>query len=301
MAPSIESQALKELFKKLTAAFPKDGDPFLTRCVYDQVHTAAAEAPGVSYENIDAGGIPALWITPEDASRDHVILYMHGGAFQFGSSNGHRKLASHLAKACNCVSVSADYRLTPEHPFPAGLNDCMTVYKWLLDKGYKAGNVVVAGDSCGGGLSASVPLKAIEQGLPIPGAAVSMSPWYDMNGGYDSYTTNAENDMISAAEGMEVNADKYLAGNTTRDDPLVSPIRADLSGLPPTWISCPGHDILVDQGRLFAEKARNAGVEVVLEIHEGQQHVMEFMAGRAPEADESLKRIGEWVRKKIGS
>lgn len=300
MAPSKESQALKELFKKLTASFPKDGDPFLTRCVYDQVHTAGAEPTGVSYENILADGVPALWITPENASRDHVILYMHGGAFQFGSSNGHRKLAAHLAKACNCVSVSVDYRLTPEHPFPAGLDDCVAVYKWLLEKGYQAQKVVVAGDSCGGGLSASVPLAALQQGLSIPGAAVAMSPWYDLNGGYESYKTNAENDMISAAEGMDVNADKYLAG-ASREDPLASPMRADMSGLPPTWISCPGHDILVDQGRIFAEKANKAGVEVVLEVHEGQQHVMEFMAGKAPEADESLKRIGEWVRKKIGS
>lgn len=181
------------------------------------------------------------------------------------------------------------------------LDDCVSAYKWLLDRGYKAENIVVAGDSCGGGLSASVPLAVVKKGLPNPGASVSMSPWYDLTLGGESFKSNADKDFIQTEEGVTTLADRYVAGGTSKKDPLVSPIFADLSGLPPTWISCAGHDMLRDQGVVLAEKAKKAGVEVVLEVHEGQQHVMEFMAGKAPEADGSIKRIGEWVRKKIGS
>ncbi|KAK3717450.1 ATP synthase mitochondrial F1 complex assembly factor 2 [Vermiconidia calcicola] len=297
MAPSKESAALKELFEGFAAAFPADGDPYLSRAIYDQVHKAATEASGVAYEDTTAGGRPCIWIRPESASTKHVILFMHGGGFSFGSPNGHRKLAAHLAKACNF-----DYRLTPENPYPAPLDDCVAAYKWLLDQGYEAKNIVVAGDSCGGGLSTSLPLAAVQQGLPNPGAAVSLSPWYDLtckNG--ESFSSNEQNDVLNTKEFVQVIADRYVAGGTSKEDPLVSPLFADLSGLPPTWISVGGFDMLRDQGVLLAEKAKKEGAEVVLEVHEGQQHVMEFMAGNAPEADESLRRIGQWVREKIGS
>ena len=269
--------------------------------ISDQVHKAAAEAPGVSYESIIAAERPALWIVPQNASKKHVVLFMHGGGYSFGSPNGHRKLAAHLAKACNCVSLSVDYRLTPEHPFPAPVDDCVNAYKWLLDQGYDAANIVVAGDSCGGGLSTSVPLAAVERGLPNPAAAVSLSPWYDLTASEGTMITNDQNDVLNTKEFVKVIADRFVAGGTSKEHPLVSPLFADLSGLCPTWISCGGYDMLCDQGERLAEKAKKQGVEIVLEVHEGQQHVMEFMAGNAPEADESLKRIGEWVRKKIGS
>ncbi|KAK3703257.1 hypothetical protein LTR37_014597 [Vermiconidia calcicola] len=283
MAPSKESAALRELFEGFAAAFPADGDPYLSRAIYDQVHKAATEASGVSYEDTTAGGRPCIWIRPENASTKHVVLFMHGGGFSFGSPSGHRKLAAHLAKA-------------------SPLDDCVAAYKWLLDQGYEAKKIVVAGDSCGGGLSTSLPLAAVKQGLPNPGAAVSLSPWYDLtckNG--DSFSTNEQNDVLNTKEFVQVIADRYVAGGTSKEDPLVSPLFADLSGLPPTWVSVGGFDMLRDQGVLLAEKAKKEGAEIVLEVHEGQQHVMEFMAGNAPEADESLRRIGQWVREKIGS
>ncbi len=199
------------------------------------------------------------------------------------------------------MCLSTDYRLTPEHAFPVPLDDCVAAYKWLLDQGYKAEHIVVAGDSCGGGFSTTVPLAAVERGLPNPGAAVSLSPWYDKTGGGESFTSNLDKDVLGTQEDMKVITDRYIAGGTSPEHPLVSPIFADLSGLPPTWISCAGYDMLRDQGVLLAEKAKKQGAEIVLEIHEGQQHVMEFMAGNAPEAIDSLKRIGEWVRKKVGS
>ena len=301
MAPSQQSKALAELFKQFGAAFPADGDPYLSRCIYDQVHTAASEATGVLYEDVTVADRPCLWIRPQDASTKHVVLFMHGGGFSFGSPNGHRKLAAHLAKACNCVSLSVDYRLTPEHPFPAPLDDCVAAYKWLLDQGFEAAHIVTAGDSCGGALATTVSLAVMQRGLPKPGAAVSLSPWYDLTHGGESFTTNKDNDVINSMEFVEVIASRYVAGGTSRENPLVSPGFGDLKDLPPHWISVAGYDMLRDQGVFVAEKAKKQGVEVVLEVHEGQQHVMELMAGKAPEADDSIRRIGEWVRKKIGS
>ena len=194
-----------------------------------------------------------------------------------------------------------DYRLTPEHPYPAPLDDCVAAYKWLLDQGFDAAHIVTAGDSCGGGLSTSVPLAVMQKGWPKPGCAVSLSPWYDLTNSGETMKTNEQNDVLNTTDFVNMLADRYTKGGASRKDPLISPLFADLKGLPPHWISCAGYDQLRDNGERLADKAKAQGVEVVLEVHEGQQHVMEFMAGKAPEADGSIKRIGEWVRQKIGS
>lgn len=177
----------------------------------------------------------------------------------------------------------------------------MNAYKWLLDNGYSAENIIFAGDSAGGSLATGVPLAAMARGLPKPAASVALSPCYDLTHVGETMKTNADNDVLNGMEFCTMLADRYTAGKVAKDDPMVSPIFADLKDLPPQWISCGGHDMLLDNGTRLAEKAKAAGVEVVLEVHEGQQHVMEFMAGKAPEADDSIARIGEWASKKIGS
>lgn len=303
MGASKESQELVALFKLIKSKFPPDTnpDPYLSRCLYDQVHTVATEAEGVSYKTIEVAGRTALWIQPEGASANHVIAFYHGGGFTMGSPNGHRKLSAHLAKSCNCVALSIDYRLTPEHPYPAPLDDCVAAYKWLLDQGFSASNIVTAGDSCGGGLATAVPLSAARRGLPPPGAAVALSPWYDATGSGASMVENADKDVLGSAESIRELARMYTADGASPEDPLISPLFADPTGLPPHWISCGGYDTLRDQGIAFAEKAKAAGVDVVLDVCPEQQHVYEFMAGKSPEAIDSLQRIGKWVRSKIGS
>lgn len=290
---------------------PEDDNAFLARVVYDQLTTIACEASDVTYEDIslpsEAGNYrgPAKWVKPLQASKDRVLLFMHGGGYNFGSLTSHRMLCAHLAKACNSLALMVDYRLTPEAPYPAALDDCVAAYKWLLDQGFRAENIVTIGDSCGGGLATTVPLKAIRDGLPRPGAAVAMSPWTDMVGqDSESLKANAQNDALSTTEGIGKLAKRYCQGGASFDDPLISPIYIDeteLKKLPPHWISCAGYDLLLNDGTRMAEKLDKAGVEVVLKIHEGQQHVMEFMTSTAPESDQSIKDIGQWVRKKIGS
>ncbi|KAF7190088.1 Esterase [Pseudocercospora fuligena] len=303
MCPSQESGALKELFQIISSQFPQDDNPALERVVYDQVHKAASEAPGVTYESATVAGRPAIWIRPEGASPTHAMLYMHGGGYSFGSTQSHRKFSAHLAKACNTPALSIDYRLTPEHPYPAPLDDCVNAYKYLLDQGIPAKNIAIAGDSCGGCLSAAVPLAAIQRGLPVPGVSISMSPLYDQTASGPTFDSNEANDVLNTKPFVNKLAERYTNGNKElRKDPLVSPLFApDFSVFPPTWISAAGHDMLLSDVEAFAEKLQKAGVEVVLKVHDQQQHVFEFMAGKAPEADMSIRDIGAWTREKIGS
>lgn len=312
--PSKQSQSLATLFKTFGANFPSDGNHFIERCIYDQVQKAGAECPSVSSEDIvisaDGLSVPCKWFRPNDVKDvEYVVLFMHGGGFCFGSPTGHRNLTAHLANACGCPALSVDYRLAPEHKYPAAIDDCIAAYKYLLtDLKYPANKIVVAGDSCGGCLSISVPLAAIQQGLPIPAASVSLSPCYDLttqDGG--TMDTNEDNDVLNAKPFCKLLADHYVEGNAVgakKSDLLISPLLAsdeELAKVPPHWISAAGHDMLRDHGERMAEKLRRVGVEAMLEVHEGQQHVMEFMAGKAPEADKSLKDIGKWVKGKVGA
>jgi epsilon-lactone hydrolase len=202
-----------------------------------------------------------------------------------------------------------DYRLTPEHPYPAALDDCVHAFRWLTDiqYGYKPHQIVVVGDSCGGGLSATVPLKIARNGWKGAGAAVSLSPWYDcVSQESASLKTNMGKDALGSTDNLHV-LEKMCTdeGKAAKaDDPLISALYAsdeELKKLPPTYISCGGCDMLLDDGTRFAEKLKKVGVDHVLKVAEGEQHVFEFKAGRDDVANASIKAIGEWVRKKIGS
>jgi len=315
MAPSKESGALKAIFTTFAAKMPQDGNPYLQRVIYDQLQNVASEAPDVTYEDISLPGYesgekyrgPAKWVKPHNGSKSHILLFMHGGGYSFGSLNSHRKMCAHFATSCNALALMVDYRMTPEHAYPAAIDDCVSAYKYLLDQGFKPENVVMIGDSCGGGLATTVPLKAAREGLPKPGASVALSPWTDCaNATSESIKSNAQNDALSAQESIDLLAERYVdAAGASRQDPLISPIYAEEAELkracPPHWFSCAGHDMLLNDGTRMAKRLEKAGVEVVLKIYEGQQHVFEFMAGKAPEVDQSISEVGEWVRKKIGS
>lgn len=309
MAPSPESRKLGELFKWISANFPTDGNQELERLCYGRVREAGTEASGVSISDLvsSAAGlkVPGKWFTPEGTnSSKHVVLFCHGGGFSFGSCDSHRKLTAHLAKACGCPALSVDYRLAPENKYPAALDDCVAGYQHLLDQGYDAAKIIVAGDSVGGCLSAAVPLAAMRRGLPVMGASVALSPLYDQStveGG--TMVSNKDKDFINTAEFVTLLGDRYLGGTgASRTDSTVSPLFAsddELKRMPPTWISIAGDDMLRDHGERMAAKLKKAGVDVVSVVQEGQQHVMEFMVGRAPEADESISDIATWVKSKV--
>jgi len=227
------------------------------------------------------------------------VLCFHGGGFISGSIYTHRKLFGHLAKAIGARALITDYRRTPVHSHPAPLEDTTAAYRWLLDQGIDAELVAVSGDSSGGGLAISTMLRARELGLPTAAALLLMSPWVDMTVSADTYQSNRDTDAFFYQEVVAGLAAMFLAGGDPKD-PLASPVYADLSGMPPMYIQVGGDETLLGESRLLDENARGAGVEVRLDVFPEQQHTFQMAAGRAPEADDAIRRLAGWVRPKLG-
>lgn len=300
--PSKESDALRAHFQSMTdrmAANPQM-DLVTLRATLEELHERAAEPTGVTYEEIDAGGRPALWCNPVDATDDRVILYTHGGGFVTNTMHSHRKVAAHLAKAAGCRALVLDYRLAPEHAFPAQLEDGVAAFQWLLDQGISADHIATAGDSAGGNLATAIALKLREDDKAMPAAVIGFSPWYDLEAKGSSFESNAATDAFVQKAVVDNLADWFVGAGGSKQDPLANPGYADLAGLPPLFLTVGDAETLQSGVEEFADKAKNAGVEVTLEVAEGQQHVHPFMAGRAPEADSTIADAGRWVRSKLG-
>jgi monoterpene epsilon-lactone hydrolase len=254
---------------------------------------------GVTYEDVDAGGVPSQWTLPAGGADDRVVLYVHGGGYVVCSVASHSRLVGHIANAVGCRALSVDYRLAPEHPHPAAVTDSTTAYRWLLDQGFPPGHIAIAGDSAGGGLTVATLLKIRADGLPQPAAAVPISPWIDLEGTGETMDTHADLDLMCGRDGLKIMADHFLAGQDARD-PLAAPLHADLAGLAPLYIQVGGHETLLSDSTRLAAHAAAAGVDVRLDVFPEMQHVFQLMAGRAPEADDAIARIGAWLRPRLG-
>ena len=264
----------------------------------DHVGDGTAEPAGVTYEEVDASGVPAMWVTPDGCERSRVLVYFHGGGYCYCSMRSHAKLVGHLASAAGCRGLAVDYRLAPEDPHPAAVIDALTAYRWLLDLGIEPGHVAVAGDSAGGGITMALLLKARDEGLPLPATGVLMSAWVDLAMTADSLTTRAEVDVLQDPAGTAQCAVMYLDGHDPRD-PYASPLYADLAGLPPLYMQAGDWDTLVDDSHRLADAARAAGVEVGLDVFPEMQHAHQIWAGNMPEADDAVARIGEHLRGRL--
>jgi monoterpene epsilon-lactone hydrolase len=293
--PSKESEAVRDLYVSWTEARLR-GEQHDDEAWGD----LTAEPRGVDYIEVEAGGLPAMWLVPKGCAEDRVLLCIHGGGFVGGSIYSHRKLFGHMAKAAGVRALVFDYRLTPEHRHPAQVDDATAVYRWLLGQGIDAGRVAFTGDSSGGGLVLTSQLRARELGVPLPAAAMPFSPWFDMELLGGSYESNREKDAFFYREVVQGLADMLLGEGGDPRDPLANAFYADLTGLPPIYIQVGGDETLLDDSRRFAEHAHKAGVEVRLDIFPEQQHTFQMAAGRAPEADEAIRRQAEWVRPKLG-
>ena len=212
----------------------------------------------------------------------------------------HRKLFAHLAKAIGARALVPDYRRAPEHTHPAALEDALAAYRWLLDQGIEASHIVFTGDSGGGGLVVTTMLLARERGLPLPAGGMPLSPWFDHQHTGRSWERNAGSDALLSREFSQRLTDMLLGDSGDPQDPLVSPLYADLAGLPPLYIQASRDEGIVDDGCAFAERAKEAGVEVRLDLFPGQQHTFQIGAGRSPEADVAIRRLAEWARPKLG-
>ncbi len=257
-----------------------------------------SEPTGVTCTAVDADGVPAQWLTPQGAANDRVLMYVHGGGYVMMSAETHRKMVGHIAKATGCRALNVDYRLAPEHPHPAAVNDAVTAYQWLLAQGIKPQAIAIAGDSAGGGLCLATALKLRDMGLPLPAALVPISPWTDMEGAGESMKTRVAHDMIVSPLAITQLSGVFLQGGSTRD-PYASPLYADLKGLPPIYIQVGDEEVLLDDSVRFADLAKKAGVDITLEIFPEMQHVFQIGAGMLPEADAAIAKIGAWLKSRL--
>jgi monoterpene epsilon-lactone hydrolase len=247
---------------------------------------------------IEAGrftGLPTLTVRPPQPSGLH-LLYLHGGGYAVGAASLYRSMASRIALLTGAVVTMPDYRLAPEHPFPAGLDDALAAYRALLDSGIDAGRIFIGGDSAGGGLSLACALAARDTGLPQPGGLVCLSPWTDLSVSGDSVRTNRSTELVLAPDSTERFVSAYLGQRDART-PLASPLFADLRGLAPTLIQVSGHEILFDDSTRFAAAAQSAGVAVGLQVWDGVWHVWQAMPKLLPEADAALSAIAAFMQR----
>jgi len=239
------------------------------------------------------------WIQGAGAESDAAILYLHGGAFVTGSPATHRELAARISAAAGARVFSPGYRLAPEHPFPAAIEDTVKTYRWLLKQGYPPSNLVLGGESSGGGLALQALLTLNDEGLPMPKAAFFLSPVTDWSG-FDgkSYSNRAASDPLLSLPQCRFTASMYV-GNRPADTPLLRPTEMDLTGLPPIWIQVGEHEVLLSDAQRLAQRAAEAGVNVEFKVWPGLWHVFQFAARMVPEAEESIQELGEFVRKHL--
>ena len=250
----------------------------------------------VRIENVDVGGVPAEWQIVPGADKNKVILYFHGGGMVLMSPKTHRSLTVEIAQLTKMRLLSVDYRLAPEHPFPASLEDCVKAYKWLLSEGYEAKNIIIAGDSAGGNLTLTTLIKLRDDDIDLPRGAVALSPATDYTHDSKTLFENAPTDPILADIGIFWWLTSFLAG-ADPNNPLLSPLKADLTGLPPTLIQVSTTEMLYDQSTRFAEKAKAAGVNITLQEWKDMIHVFQgFGLYDLPEAKEALNEIRKFIQ-----
>jgi acetyl esterase/lipase len=260
-----------------------------------------AEPREVDYLETEAGGRPAMWAVPKRVTADRVLLCLHGGGFVSGSLYTHRKMFGHLAKAAGVRALLLGYRLLPEGGgYPQPVAEAVAAYRWLLDQGIAAEHVAFAGDSVGGWLALTAQLSARGQGLPLPAAALLISPAVDLEVNGESYETNRHKDPLFQREFVRGLVTAFLGGAADPRDPLANPLYADLSGLGPVYIQVGGDETPLDDARQLAEHAEKAGVDARLDVFPGMLHSFQMAAGRAPEADDAIRRLADWVRPRLG-
>lgn len=266
----------------------------LLRLIFDDWQRATAEPEEVIYQNAVIGGVPGILAKPLGADPKQIIILMHGGGFALGSSASHRKLGGHLGKALGTYAFIADFRLAPEHKFPAQIEDGVNIYKALLADGYKPEDITLAGDSAGGNLAISMTFEIMNQGLPKPHQVLTMSPWLNMENNGITIETNDATDFLITREGLQGNIDRYILGATEPTNPLANPLYQTYEGFPRLYICAGDIESLFDDSVRLNQLALDAGVDVTFSIGEGMQHVYPFLAGRHPRADEELQKMARW-------
>ncbi|WP_133272198.1 alpha/beta hydrolase [Hymenobacter radiodurans] len=250
---------------------------------------------GVHLEKTTIDGMSAEWARPANADPCRVMLYLHGGGYVLGSLNTHRSLVGTLAKRCNTNALAINYRKAPDYPFPGALDDALLAYHWLLKQGFDPHNIIVAGDSAGGGLALALLIALREEGQPLPAAAVGLSPWTDLDMP-DALLRRVAREETQLLEALEMRGwGPHYAGETSLTHPLVSPARAAVHGLPPLLIQISDSEVLCESVLCFTDKARTAGVAVTLQSFTGLVHWWHLFWRLLPEAREALDGVATFV------
>jgi len=269
------------------------------RLSYERIMAQLPMDDDISTERVGAGGVPAEWIVAPEAQDGRVMLYLHGGGYAFGSMRTHRVMLAHISRAATARVLGLDYRLAPECPFPAPVEDSIAAYRWLLNNGANPEKIVIGGDSAGGGLMVALLVALRYLGEPMPAAGVGISAWTDMEATGQSFIDNAEVDPSVNRDRILGIAKIYMAGKDLKA-PLASPIHADLTGLPPLLLQVGSIETLLDDTNELAKRARAAGVEVEVDVWDDMPHVWHHFAPILPEARQAIQRIGEFMLKHTG-
>ena len=291
----MSNRGIAAIREKLAKLPPSDKQTLEERrALYDKATRAFPLPDDIAREDVSIGGVACERLTPKGARADSVLLYLHGGGYGIGSPRSHRHLAGDIARRAGVTAIVPDYRLAPEHPFPAAVEDSLAVYRALIGT-IAPSRIAVAGDSAGGGLTAGLLLAARDAGLPMPATGICISPWTDMTASGASYTERASVDPLVTVASLTGHRDAYLRDGDRRT-PYASPAHADLKGLPPLLIQVGSDEVLLDDARMLADKARAAKVETRLEVWPAMIHVWHWYFPMLDEGERANAAIAQFMR-----
>jgi len=296
---SVQARIADLMMRYQMADFYRDLSVEVQRTKMEKYAKAIKLPDDVMCEPVQDCPVTAEWITTPKIDQDQVILYLHGGAYYLPYGNLHRDMIARLGRGAQMRTLVIDFRLAPEHPYPAALEDVTTAYQWLLTLGFHPKNIAIAGDSSGGGLALALLLRLRDARIPFPAAVVCICPWTDLTGSGKSMINKGKVDFINYPEHMKTNAKNYAVNHDLKN-PYISPLYADLTDFPPLLIQAATRDVLLDDATRLAENAHLANVDVTLEVWKGMFHVFQIGAGFIPEAHQAIENIAAFLRQNVG-
>ncbi len=296
--PSTRSRLLYWFAKFLNSRTDKNASLQQQRDRLESVAKYQPVPPGVDVQQTRVGNALGEWLRPKGTDNSRAILFFHGGAYTMGSCNTNRAVASRIAIASATPTWLFEYRLAPEYPFPAALEDSLATYRALISGGISAQRIAFVGGSAGGGLAMATAVSLRDQGVPLPAAIVCLSPWFDLDLSGESMTTRAKVDPLMSREFLQWHAVRYMGQHHART-PLISPLYADLHALPSMLIQVGDYETLLSDSVRLTDCARNASVDVRLEVWEGMWHFWHLSAGLVPEGRQAIAQIGTFIREHI--
>lgn len=292
---SLRGRLIRFFARQYFARVTPDADLAKTRESFENITTRLRIPRNVQVRHATIAGIDCDWLVPTTHDESAVLLYLHGGAYVMGSSRTHRRLVACIARAAGVRAVLPNYRLAPEHPFPAAIEDACAVYRQLLEQGNDPARIVIAGDSAGGGLAVATLVALRDAGDPLPLAAVLLSPWLDLTASGESIQSRARLDPLFRPTDMPATA-AFYCDEDALSSPQASPVFADIDGFPPVFIQVGDHEILLSDATRMTDKLSAAGIPVTLQVWPEMWHVFQFFVGQMPEAGRAVRDIGRYIR-----